>query len=76
MLNKKSTEQTIELLSKHKILFWLLIFPPVAIYRIIKYKIFNKTITISFVLSFVLVFGYSVYATIHVFEQEKYGDRK
>lgn len=64
MANKKSTEQTLELLIKHKILLWIMIFPPVAIYRIIKYKIFNTITIISFVLTFTLVFGYSVYSTI------------
>lgn len=37
----------IELIFKHHIILWLVIFPPVAFYRIFKYKILNKYVSIA-----------------------------
>lgn len=43
---QKKIDSKFEIIKQHKIFFWFILFPPVGIYKAIKYKLFNKWISI------------------------------
>lgn len=49
--------KTVQLILKHHIILWLLLFPPLAFYRLFKYKIINKYvgIVLAVMMTFLLV---------------------
>ena len=56
--------KTVQLILKHHIILWLLLFPPIAFYRLFKHKIVNKWIGISLIammLALVFVITYSAF---------------
>lgn len=63
--NNQPFVRTLELIFKHNIVFWLLFFPPVAIYRLFKYKILNKVFTIALAIFMSLLLLVSIYTVIH-----------
>lgn len=57
--------RTLELMAKHHILFWLLVFPPVAFYKAIKYKIVHKAIIIVVLIPIIILVFYFGYLALN-----------
>ena len=70
-LNKNVKEQPPEFLEKIKlaldqhVLFWLIVFPPVAIYKLIKHKIIGKVATTFLILFLVIILGYCIFMVMN-----------